>query len=60
MSPRQLAIMVRDNVVHGWRTPDEIAKDEEVPREYLLRSCEDYLQPCDYREVRKAASRGRR
>lgn len=48
---RELAYMVRDNAVHGWRTIEEIAKDEGLTVDELQRACLAVLDSWELEEV---------
>jgi len=48
---RALALEVRDNAVHEWRTLSEIAQDEDILEEALLQECERYLEGQDLKDI---------
>jgi hypothetical protein len=52
MTEQQLAYMVRDNAIHGWRTAYEIADDEGMTVEEVIAACEKHLYTGDMDEIR--------
>jgi len=58
MNRSNLAFMVRDNAVHGWRTIEEIANDEAMDCLEVWAACEAILCGADMDDVR-SYSRGR-
>ena len=48
---RGLALEVRDNAIHEWRTLNEIAEDESMSPEAVYDECERYLTDQDLRDI---------
>ena len=48
---RALALEVRDNAIHEWRTLKEIAEDENLLEASILEECERYLTEQDLSDI---------